>query len=208
MGQTVAPVFNRTEFAFPSGPAALDQPPLDKDLSLVRELRRRDAIDLQAAGFLLFPRLLDTFTPISEQDEPVVLWPIPEAGANWCRHVELFALAVGQRIHRVDHDRPRGLLLAGGACADRRVDDRYEKAERLSRTGAGRDREALTRCGFRDRLHLMSVKRDRLPDAKHSRHVRVEQSVRNQRLDGCVHDGYCSSGPYLGLSVCFAVFDP
>ena len=46
--------------------------------------------------------------------------------------VEFFALAVGERIHRVDHDRSRAGLFAGGTRADRRIDDGYEKAEGLS----------------------------------------------------------------------------
>ena len=71
MSQPVAQVLNRTEFAFRSGPAALDQPRLDEDLSLVRELRRHDAVDLQAASFPSLLLLLDTLTPISEQDQPV-----------------------------------------------------------------------------------------------------------------------------------------
>jgi len=81
--------------------------------------------------------------------------------------VELFPLAVGERVHRVDHDGPRAPFFTGGTGADRRINDRYEEAEGLSRTGAGRDREALPRRGFRDRLRLMPVEGDRLlVDAK------------------------------------------
>ena len=98
--------------------------------------------------------------------------------------VELFPLAIGERVHRVDHDRTRAPLFAGGACADRRIDDRYEEAQGLSRTGAGRDREALTRRGFRDGLHLMPVKGDRLPvDPKDAGHIRMERSICDERLD-------------------------
>ena len=68
--------------------------------------------------------------------------------------------------------------LAGGAGADRRIDDRYEKAERLSRTGAGRDREAVALWLSR-RPGLMPVKGDRLPvDPKDARHVRMERPFR------------------------------
>src|SRR5271166_4236861 len=98
--------------------------------------------------------------------------------------VELFPLTVGERVHRVDHDRARAPLFAGGAGVDRRVDDGDEKAEGLSRTGAGRDREALTRCRFRDRLHLMPVKGDRLPiGPKDASHIGMERSICNERLD-------------------------
>jgi hypothetical protein len=100
------------------------------------------------------------------------------------KFVEFLALTVGQRIHRVDHDRPRARLVAGGAGADRCIDDRYEEAERFSRTGAGRDREALPSHGFRDGLRLMPVKGDRSPvDAKDTRHIRMERSISNERLD-------------------------
>src|SRR5205085_6669190 len=98
--------------------------------------------------------------------------------------VELFPLAVGERVHRVDHDGPRAPLFAGGTRADRRVDDRYEEAEGLSRTGAGRDREALPRGGFRDRLHLMPVKRDRSSaDSEDACHIRMERATCDERLD-------------------------
>ena len=92
---------------------------------------------------------------------------------------KFLSLAVGERVHRIDHDRTRALLVAGGACADRRIDDRYEEAEGFSRTGAGRDREALSRRSFRDSLHLMPVKGDRLPvDPKDVGHIRMERPVR------------------------------
>ena len=98
--------------------------------------------------------------------------------------VELLPLAIGERVHRIDHDRTRARLFAGGACADRRIDDRDEEAERLARTGAGRDREALPRRGFRNRLRLMPVKRDRLPvDPEDAGHIRMERSICDQRLD-------------------------
>ena len=46
-------------------------------------------------------------------------------------------------------------------------------------------REALPRRGFRDGLHLMSVKSDRFAvDPKDSRHIRTERSISNERLDG------------------------
>jgi hypothetical protein len=65
-----------------------------------------------------------------------------------------------------------------------RIADRYEETEGFSRTRTGGDREALPRRGFRDRLHLMPVKRDRLAvDAKDTRHKRVKRSTSNQRLD-------------------------
>jgi hypothetical protein len=70
------------------------------------------------------------------------------------------------------------------ARADRRINDRCEEAERLARTGAGRNHEALSRHRFRDGLRLMPIKGDRLPvDPKDASHVGMQQSVRNQRLD-------------------------
>src|SRR6516165_11871263 len=77
MGQTVSQILDRAEFAFRSGPAALDQARLDENFPFVCELRRRDTVDLEAASLQFPPLLLDSLTPISEQDEPVVLWPIP-----------------------------------------------------------------------------------------------------------------------------------
>jgi len=70
------------------------------------------------------------------------------------------------------------------ARADRRVDDRYEKAQGLPRTGARRDCEALTRRGLRNSLHLVPVKGDRLPiDPEDAGHIRMPQSLSNERLD-------------------------
>ena len=44
--------------------------------------------------------------------------------------------------------------------------------------------EALARRGFRNRLHLMSVKGDRLPiDPKDAGHIRMERSICDQCLD-------------------------
>ena len=65
MSQTISQVFNRAKFAFRSGPAALKKPRFDQDLSFVRELRRRDEIELQAVGFQSLPILLDAITPVS-----------------------------------------------------------------------------------------------------------------------------------------------
>ena len=67
-------------------------------------------------------------------------------------------LAVCQRIHRVDHDRAGARWLAGGAGADRCVDDRDEEAKRLARASSGRDDEALARGRLCDRLRLMPIK--------------------------------------------------
>ena len=67
---------------------------------------------------------------------------------------------------------------AGGARADRRIDDRHEEAERLARAGAGRHREALPPGGFGDRLRLVAVKADGLPvDAEDARRVGVKGAV-------------------------------
>ena len=86
MGQTISQIFNRTEFAFRFGPAAPDHSRLNQDLPFVRELRSRDAVDLQAAGFQFLPVPLDVLTPIAKQREPLFLRSIPEACTNCCRH--------------------------------------------------------------------------------------------------------------------------
>jgi len=52
---------------------------------------------------------------------------------------ELLPLAIGERVHRIDHDGTSAPLVAVGARADRRINDRYEEAQGLSRTGTGCD---------------------------------------------------------------------
>jgi hypothetical protein len=98
--------------------------------------------------------------------------------------VEFFSLAIGQRVHRIDHDCARAWLLTGGARADSRVNDRDKEAKGLARTSAGRHREALTRGGFRDGLYLMSIKCNRFSiDAEDAGHVRMERPILGERLD-------------------------
>ena len=76
--------------------------------------------------------------------------------------VELLALAVGERVHRVDDD---------GACAppaprpllgQHRVHDRDEEAQRLARPRARRDDVAAPLRRNRDGLLLVLVQRERL----------------------------------------------
>jgi hypothetical protein len=98
---------------------------------------------------------------------------------------EFLPLAIGEGVHRVDHDSPGAPLFAGGTAADRRINDRDEEAERLSRTGAGRDCKALSRYSLRYGLHLMPIKGDRLAvDSKDAGRVRMERPILNQRFDG------------------------
>jgi len=97
---------------------------------------------------------------------------------------QLFQLAVGERIHRVDDNRPRARRFAGYSGFDRRVDDGNEQAERFARARPRRDNEALPRRRPSNRLGLMPVERHGLPvDTENAPGVRVDRRFANECVD-------------------------
>jgi hypothetical protein len=98
--------------------------------------------------------------------------------------LELALLAVGERVHRIDHDRAGARRLTGVARPDRRIDDRYEEAERFAGPGASGHHEALPRGCLGDCLRLMAVKNDPLSvDAEYLSGVAMQRGVFDQSLD-------------------------
>ena len=74
--------------------------------------------------------------------------------------VKLLKLAIGERIHGIDHDCPGALRLAGRFCAQHTIDDRNEVAERLARTRARRDDKALALICQRDGVKLVLMQQE------------------------------------------------
>lgn len=82
--------------------------------------------------------------------------------------VDLLALAVCKRVHRVDHDGAGARRFATCTGTNRGIDDRDEETHRLARPGTGRDDEALSARRLGNRLGLVPVEGDRSRvDAKH-----------------------------------------
>jgi len=75
---------------------------------------------------------------------------------------QLAALAVGQRIHRIDHD---GADASAAALSKDAVDDRHEVAQALARACAGGEHVAPSGWSDLDGLALMPVQRELRPVA-------------------------------------------
>ncbi len=73
--------------------------------------------------------------------------------------VDLLKLAVGERVHRIDHDGTGASWLALGPGAQNPINDRQEVAQRFAGTGAGGDNEASAIARLRERIDLMPMKR-------------------------------------------------
>ena len=72
--------------------------------------------------------------------------------------VQLFQLAVGQSVHRVDDDGPGALLRVGLLGFEDAVDDGNKKRQRLARARAGGDHVALLLLRLGQCLQLVHVK--------------------------------------------------
>ena len=72
---------------------------------------------------------------------------------------EFFALAVGQRVHRIDDD---GLDSAAGPAPEHVVHDRHDVGEALPRTGAGGQHIGPALSCLQDRLALVLVQEELL----------------------------------------------
>jgi hypothetical protein len=115
------------------------------------EIRQKDIWRISCNGLALFAALLSC---VSCEGWTPRLWEPRFAD----KLLQLFHLAVGERVHWVNHDRscpfsPR----SRGSRAQSGVDDRNEEAERLSRTCAGRYNEALPLPRLCHGLRLMLV---------------------------------------------------
>ena len=114
--------------------------------------------------------------------------------------VQLFQLAVGQCVHRVDDD---------GACAgcgirllglENAVDDRDEEGQRLARPGAGGDDVALVVLGLGNSLHLMLVEMQvrRLAFDLASLEQRCARWMQAAVIDELL---YCAVAPVVGIDL-------
>ncbi|HRI06173.1 MAG TPA: hypothetical protein PKW35_00080 [Nannocystaceae bacterium] len=98
--------------------------------------------------------------------------------------VEFLELAVCQRVHRVDDDRPCAARGALPLLGEHRAHDRDEEAERLARARACRDDVALALRGEDDGLLLVLVEGERRSvGAEDVGGARVEGAVRDERLE-------------------------
>ena len=68
--------------------------------------------------------------------------------------LQLAALAVGQRVHRVDDDRPHALARS---LPQHAVDDRHDVGQRLARAGAGGQHVGLAAVRDLEGVDLMAV---------------------------------------------------
>src|SRR5262249_42086647 len=75
--------------------------------------------------------------------------------------LQLLELAVGEGVHRVDHDRPGAPGWIRALGGEDGAHDRDEEAKRLSGAGPRRDDEAFAVFGDGDRLFLVLVERQR-----------------------------------------------
>ena len=99
---------------------------------------------------------------------------------------EFLVLAVGQRVHRVDDDRPDPFP---GAAPKDMVHDRHDIGQALARSGAARQNVRLAFSRLPDRFRLMSVQRQflavavRLVQPENAGAFLVQNAFRNQIVD-------------------------
>ncbi len=102
--------------------------------------------------------------------------------------VELFQLAVGQGVHRIDDDGPGACFAVGLLGLENAVNDRDEEGQGLSRPRAGRDHVALTSLTFGQGFHLVFVKVQGLwrtfgfPDLENVCAGRIQDALLHQLL--------------------------
>ncbi len=97
---------------------------------------------------------------------------------------QLFHLAVGQRVHRINDDCPSTRRFACSPCAYGCINDRDKKAQRLAGSGSRRDDKALASRCLCHRLCLVPVKPyGVIVYAKNSRSIGMEGTLQHKILD-------------------------
>ena len=115
--------------------------------------------------------------------EGAVLWRIAMQ-----KLVELFQLAVGQSVHRINHNGSGTCFAIGVLGLEKAVDDRDEKGQGLARPRSGCDHIALAFLAFGQGFHLVFVKMQgtwlafRLPNLKDVCAGRMQDPLRHQIL--------------------------
>jgi hypothetical protein len=112
-------------------------------------------------------------------------WPKPFRELRLVEELpQLFQLAVGECVHRIDNNRPRPWGLACDSSFYRGIYNGNEEAERFTGSSSSRDDRALPRGCLRKGLRLVAMKSDRLASyPKYLACIRMQRAVRDQRVD-------------------------